>query len=109
MANDVEQNINTFLWLQWGSSHLGWGEFQVVVQCAWYCRCVEHAGWLHEEQKPLEVSEEQAEKDGVDVVSGTNQLDLRAPDGKKRLPDVLDAYDVIELEKNMPNNKASLT
>lgn len=46
-------------------------------------------------------------KDGVEVVSDTNQLKMRAPDGKMRLTDVLDASEVIELAKNMPNNKAS--
>ncbi len=46
-------------------------------------------------------------KDGAEVVSGTNQLKLRAPDGKMRLTDVLDAAGVVELAKNMPNNKAS--
>lgn len=45
--------------------------------------------------------------DGNEVVSGTNQLKLRAPDGKMRLTDVLDAAGVVELAKNMPNNKAS--
>jgi len=45
--------------------------------------------------------------DGVEVVSATNQLKLRAPDGKMRLTDVLDAAGVVELAKNMPNNKAS--
>lgn len=46
-------------------------------------------------------------KDGIEVVSGTNQLKMRAPDGKMRLTDVLDALGVVELAKNMPNNKAS--
>lgn len=46
-------------------------------------------------------------KDSIEVVSGTNQLKLRAPDGKMRLTDVLDAAGVVELAKNMPNNKAS--
>lgn len=46
-------------------------------------------------------------KDGVELVSDTNQFKLRAPDGKMRLTDVLDASGVIELAKNMPNNKAS--
>ena len=45
-------------------------------------------------------------KDSIEVVSGTNQLKLRAPDGKMRLTDVLDAAGVVELAKNMPNNKA---
>jgi cell filamentation protein len=46
-------------------------------------------------------------KEGIEVVSDTNQLKLRAPDGKMRLSDVLDAEGVVELAKNMPNNKAS--
>ena len=46
-------------------------------------------------------------KDSIEVVSGTNQLKLRAPDGKMRLTDVLDAAGVVELAKNMSNNKAS--
>ena len=45
--------------------------------------------------------------DGNQVVSATNHLKLRAPDGKMRLTDVLDAAGVVELAKNMPNNKAS--
>ena len=45
-------------------------------------------------------------KEGNEVVSGTNQLKLHAPDGKMRLTDVLDAAGVVELAKNMPNNKA---
>ena len=46
-------------------------------------------------------------KEGNEVVSGTNQLKLHAPDGKMRLTDVLDAAGIVELAKNMPNNKAS--
>ena len=46
-------------------------------------------------------------KEGNEVVSGTNQLKLLAPDGKMRLTDVLDAAGVVELAKNMSNNKAS--
>ncbi len=44
-------------------------------------------------------------KDGIELVSATNQLKLRAPDGKMRLADVLDAEGVVGLAKNMPNNK----
>lgn len=40
------------------------------------------------------------------LVSATNQLKLKAPDGKLRLTDVIDAYGVSQLAKNMPNNKA---
>ena len=45
-------------------------------------------------------------KDKDEVVSATNQLKLIAPDGKKRLTDVLDADGVKELAKLIPNEKA---
>lgn len=45
--------------------------------------------------------------EGSEVVSGTNQLKLTAPDGKYRLADVLDNDGVIALTKSFPNNKAS--
>lgn len=45
--------------------------------------------------------------EGNEVVSGTNQLKMFAPDGKRRLTDVLDNDGVIALAKNFPNNKAS--
>ena len=45
--------------------------------------------------------------DGNEVVSDTNQLKLPAPDGKRRLTDVLDNAGVIALAKSFPNNKAS--
>lgn len=41
------------------------------------------------------------------VVSITNQLKLTAPDGKKRLTDVLDSDGVILLAKSVPNNKVT--
>lgn len=45
--------------------------------------------------------------EGNEVVSDTNQLKLLAPDGKRRLTDVLDNDGVIALAKSFPNNKAS--
>lgn len=45
--------------------------------------------------------------EGNEVVSGTNQLKMFAPDGKRRLTDVLDNDGVISLAKSFPNNKAS--
>ena len=41
-----------------------------------------------------------------EVVSGTNQLKLLAPDGKRRLADVLDYEGVLLLAKSFPNVKA---
>lgn len=46
-------------------------------------------------------------KDGNEVVSVTNQLKLTAPDGKRRLTDVLDNDGVLALAKCFPNNKAA--
>ena len=43
----------------------------------------------------------------VQLVSATNQLKLKAPDGKMRLTDVLDAEGVAELAKSLPNTKSA--
>jgi len=45
-------------------------------------------------------------QEGNEVVSATNQLKLLAPDGKKRLTDVLDSEGILLLAKSFPNNKA---
>lgn len=45
-------------------------------------------------------------KEGNELVSVTNQLKLAAPDGKRRLTDVLDNEGVLALAKCFPNNKA---
>lgn len=45
--------------------------------------------------------------EGNEVVSATNQLKLLAPDGKRRLTDVLDDAGVLALAKSFPNNKVS--
>lgn len=46
-------------------------------------------------------------KENNELVSATNQLKLLAPDGKKRLTDVLDADGIAALAKLMPNQKAT--
>ncbi len=45
--------------------------------------------------------------ENIELVSATNQLRITAPDGKKRLTDVLDSSGIVELAKSMPNNKAA--
>ena len=45
--------------------------------------------------------------DKNEVVSATNQLKLLAPDGKRRLTDVLDAEGISALAKAIPNQKAT--
>lgn len=46
-------------------------------------------------------------KEGIQLGSGTTQLQLMAPDGKRRLSDVVDSDGVITLAKNLPNTNAS--
>ena len=46
-------------------------------------------------------------KENNEVVSATTQLKLLAPDGKKRLADVLDYKGIIELGKQFPSKKAN--
>jgi len=46
-------------------------------------------------------------KENNEVVSATTQLKLLAPDGKKRLTDVLDFNGIIELGKQFPSKKAN--
>ncbi|MCF0217265.1 MAG: Fic family protein [Fibrobacteraceae bacterium] len=45
--------------------------------------------------------------EGNQLVSDTNQLKLTAPDGKKRLTDVLDNNGVLQLAQNFPSNRAN--
>ncbi len=45
--------------------------------------------------------------EGNELVSLTNQLKLYAPDGKRRMTDVLDSEGVILLAKQMPNTNAA--
>ncbi len=46
-------------------------------------------------------------KQGSEVVSVTNQLKLLAPDGKRRLTDVLDYEGIMLLAQNIPNTNAT--
>ena len=46
-------------------------------------------------------------KEESELVSVTNQLKLLAPDGKRRLTDVLDTDGILLLAANFPNTKAS--
>lgn len=47
------------------------------------------------------------ERDGIQLVSATNQFKFEAPDGKMRKADVVDAESVTILAKHYPNNRAS--
>ena len=45
-------------------------------------------------------------QEGSEVVSITNQLKLEAPDGKRRLTDVLDTQQVFRIIQSIPSRKA---
>ena len=45
--------------------------------------------------------------EGCEAVSVTNQLKLLAPDGKRRLTDVLDYDGIVLLAKSFPNTRTS--
>ena len=45
-------------------------------------------------------------RNGSQLVSATTQLKLKAPDGKRRLTDVLDSDGIVALAKNIPNDRA---
>lgn len=46
-------------------------------------------------------------KEGIQLVSVTNQFKFQAPDGKQRTTDALDAEAVQKLAQNYPNNRAN--
>lgn len=46
-------------------------------------------------------------RDGIELVSVTNQFKFEAPDGKQRVSDAMDAGCVQTLAKHYPNNRAS--
>lgn len=46
-------------------------------------------------------------REGSELVSATNQMKLVAPDGKKRLSDVLDSDGIVALAKAFPSNRAA--
>lgn len=46
-------------------------------------------------------------RDGIELVSVTNQFKFEAPDGKQRASDAMDAGCVQTLAKHYPNNRAS--
>jgi len=46
-------------------------------------------------------------KEGIQLVSATNQFKFQAPDGKQRAADALDAEAVQTLAQNYPNNRAN--
>lgn len=78
----------------------------------WYFSVVDIIGVLNEQSDYTKVRnywkylKSKLRKENNELVSGTHQLKLTAPDGKKYLTDTLDSNGVITLAKQFPNNKA---
>jgi cell filamentation protein len=79
---------------------------------SWWFSVLDIVGVLNEENDYNKVRnywkylKAKLKKENNKVVSTTTQLKLLAPDGKKRLTDMLDSEGVIKLAKNFPNNRA---
>ena len=79
----------------------------------WYFSVLDIVGILNEQEDYAKTRnywkylKNKLKKENNELVSATNQLKLTAPDGKKRLTDVLDSNEIVELAKNFPNNKAT--
>ena len=77
----------------------------------WWFSVVDVVGVLNEESDYTKIRnywkylKAKLKKENNEVVSATTQLKFLAPDGKKRLSDVLDSEGVVALAKNFPNNR----
>jgi len=78
----------------------------------WWFSVLDVVGILNEENDYNKVRnywkylKAKLKKENNELGSGTNQLKLLAPDGKRRLTDTLDSNGVINLAKHFPNNRA---
>jgi cell filamentation protein len=78
----------------------------------WWFSVLDIVGVLNEEPDYKKVRnywkylKNKLKSENNEVVSVTNQLNLLAPDGKKRLTDTLDSDGILVLAKHFPNNKA---
>ena len=79
----------------------------------WYFFALDLVGAINEQddykknRKYWKYLKNKLKKEKLEVVSGTNQLKLLAPDGKRRLTDVLDQEQVAIVAAAFPNNKAT--
>ncbi len=79
----------------------------------WWFSVMDIVGVLNEESDYSKIRnywkylKAKLKKENSEVVSATTQLKLLAPDGKKRLTDMLDSEGIIRLAKNFPNNRAT--
>jgi cell filamentation protein len=78
----------------------------------WWFSVLDVVGILNEEPDYIKTRnywkylKAKLKKENSEVVSATTQLKFLAPDGKKRLADMLDGDGITALAKNFPNNRA---
>ena len=81
-------------------------------QAKWWFSVLDIVGVLNDESNYIKIRnywkylKAKLKKENSEVVSVTTQFKFIAPDGKKRLADMLDSDGVAALAKNFPNNKA---
>lgn len=82
------------------------------INSKWWFSAIDIVGILNEENDYVKVRnywkylKTKLKKENSQLVSGTNQFKLIAPDGKYRLTDTLDSIMIISLAKHFPNNRA---
>lgn len=81
-------------------------------KCKWWFSVLDVVAVLNEEVDYQKVRnywkylKAKLKKENNQLVSVTTQLKITAPDGKKRLSDLLDSEGIIALAKHFPNNKS---
>ena len=82
------------------------------INAKWWFSVLDVVGALNEESDYHKVRnywkylKAKLKKENNQLGSGTTQLKIFAPDGKKRLADLLDSEGIIALAKHFPNNKS---
>ena len=79
----------------------------MVVQRAGCGRCAERQDDYTKNRNYWKYLKNKLKESAPQLVRATNQLKIKAADGKAYTTDVLDASGIVELAKSMPNNKAA--
>ena len=88
------------------------GDLETMLDSKWWFSVLDIVGVLNDQddyqknRNYWKYLKTKLKKENNELVSATNQLKLSAPDGKRRLTDVVDNDGVILLAKNFPNTKA---
>ena len=88
------------------------GDLETMLDSKWWFSVLDIVGVLNDQddyqknRNYWKYLKTKLKKENNELVSAANQLKLSAPDGKRRLTDVVDNDGVILLAKNFPNTKA---